>query len=448
MPRTPADILAELDDLKKRIEHHNHCYYVLDKPEISDAAFDRLFDRLLELERAHPELASPDSPSQRVGSLPSKKFPPVHHRVPMLSLQKVTTPEEFAEFDRRVKEGLGRNDDIEYVVEPKLDGLADELVYEHGWLKVGSTRGDGSTGEGITSNLKTVRNIPLRLSDETAQKCPLLEVRGEVIMEKDLFDKLNRDREQSGEPLFANPRNAAAGSLRQLDPQITASRPLDIYCYGIGLCNGIDIESQWQLLTTLKLLGLRTNPHVRLCTGLAAVRTYHQQMLELRHSLPYEIDGIVVKVNATSLQNKLGAKTKSPRWAIAYKFPARQETTQVMDIIAQVGRTGALTPVALMKPVQIGGDLARARSAAALAEARAKRLSQLADEGIIANLYPPGQPVGPSLNLDPILDDDPAADGHLFCQDFIHSHLSPVTFRRDGLPRYRSLPASRPRRPC
>ncbi|MDZ7369545.1 MAG: NAD-dependent DNA ligase LigA [candidate division KSB1 bacterium] len=350
---TKDPILARIEELRRLIEYHNHRYYVLDSPEITDAEYDRLMRELIELEKQHPEYYSPDSPTQRVGGQRADAFAPVRHSIPMLSLDNALDEAEMADFDQRTRQALGLSV-VEYVCEPKLDGLAVELVYENGRLQTASTRGDGTVGENVTQNIRTIRSIPLVLHG-TGAELPLLEVRGEVILGTRAFEQLNRERAERGEPLFANPRNAAAGSLRQLDPAVTAERPLDMFCYGIGRFEGIEITSQWQLLQLYKEWGLKVNPFIRLCKGLAEVKAYHAEMLERRPTLPYEIDGVVVKVNSFAQQAELGIKTKSPRWAIAYKFPARQETTQVLDIIVQVGRTGALTPVAVMRPVRIGG---------------------------------------------------------------------------------------------
>ena len=346
-------VQEQIEKLRQAINYHNYRYYVLDDPQISDAEYDRLMRELLRLEQENPQLVTPDSPTQRVGGSRLEAFEPAPHTLPMLSLDNALNDGEMAEFDERTRRSLGV-DAVEYVCEPKLDGLAVELVYENGRLTLASTRGDGLVGEKVTQNIRTIKSVPLMLltSGNPPQR---LEVRGEVILGIEAFEKLNRERAQKGEPTFSNPRNAAAGSLRQLDPQITAERPLDLFCYGVGQFEGLELYSQWQLLQQLARLGFKVNPFVRLCQGLRAVKGYHLEMLQRRSTLPYEIDGIVVKVNSFDQQATLGVKTKSPRWAIAFKFPARQETTQVLDIIVQVGRTGALTPVAVMKPVQIGG---------------------------------------------------------------------------------------------
>jgi DNA ligase (NAD+) len=336
-----------VERLREEIGYHNYRYYVLDQPEISDAEYDRLMKELERLEEQHPELRMLNSPTQRVGAPPLETFEIVRHTLPMLSLANA--------FDKRVKKFLGTPSEIVYVGEPKLDGLAVELVYERGQFIVGSTRGDGINGENITQNLRTVKTIPLQLIRKEIAVPERLEVRGEVIMQIDRFKALNRAREESGEPLFANPRNAAAGSVRQLDSKITSGRPLEIYCYGLGEVRGITFKTQWEILQTLPKWGLRTNPLVRRCTGIEAVLEYHQEIMERRERLPYEIDGIVIKVDRLDLQTALGEISRSPRWALAFKFQPKQETTRILDIIVQVGRTGALTPVAVMEPVRVGG---------------------------------------------------------------------------------------------
>jgi DNA ligase (NAD+) len=344
-----------IESLREQINHHNYRYYVLDEPEISDAEYDRLMRELQELEQRHPQFVTSDSPTQRVGAPPLEAFETIAHTVPMLSLDNAFNENETREFDARIKRLLGTSKDIEYAAEPKLDGLAVELVYERGVLTVGSTRGDGVTGENITQNLKTVNSIPLRLLSTYVATPERLEVRGEAIMEIKAFERLNKQRQDNGEPLFANPRNAAAGSLRQLDSNITASRPLDFYCYGVGQVVGPIFKSHMELMETLKKLGLKVNSYIRRCPNINAVLEYYEELNEGRENLPYEIDGVVVKVNDFALHERLGTKTRSPRWAIAYKFEAKQETTKILDIIAQVGRTGTLTPVAIMEPVRVGG---------------------------------------------------------------------------------------------
>lgn len=351
----PESIKKRVEKLREEIEYHNYLYYVLDKPEIPDAEYDRLLRELEKLEEQYPELRSPSSPTQRVGAPPLEEFEIVRHTIPMLSLANAFNETEARDFDKRVKKFLGISGDIEYVSEPKLDGLAVELVYERGIFVVGSTRGDGINGENVTQNLRTIKTIPLRLIQKELPSPERLEVRGEVIMQIKKFQELNKKREQMGEPLFANPRNAAAGSVRQLDSRITAERPLEIYCYGIGEVRGWTFKTQWEILQTFPKWGLRVNPHVKKCKSIEEVLEYYHEMKEKRESLPYEIDGIVIKVNSLELQSRLGEISRSPRWAIAFKFEPKQETTKILDIIVQVGRTGVLTPVAVMEPVKVGG---------------------------------------------------------------------------------------------
>jgi DNA ligase (NAD+) len=338
-----------VEELKKKIHYHNYRYYVLDEPEISDAVYDEIFKELEELEREYPQFITPDSPTQRVGAAPLAEFGTVEHHIPMLSLNSLSADKEVRDFDERVKRILG--EPVEYVAEPKIDGLAIELVYHNGVLSVGSTRGDGITGEDITQNLKTVKTIPLRIFSPVA----LLEVRGEVYMPLSRFKELNEELSRRGEKTFANPRNAAAGSVRQLDARITASRPLDFSSYAIGRAEGVKFDTHIEILAVLRKAGFKVNPLIRLYTDIDEVIEYHQEIKEKREELDYEIDGIVVKVNSLEQQERLGAISRSPRWAIAYKFPPKQEFTRVKDIIVQVGRTGALTPVALLEPVQIAG---------------------------------------------------------------------------------------------
>jgi DNA ligase (NAD+) len=352
---TREEAQRRIEELRAEITKHDYHYYVLDAPLISDAEYDRLFRELQSLEAEFPELLTPDSPTQRVGAPPLDSFPAVRHAIPMLSLANAMDEGEIREFDARIRRMLGRAEPLEYVGEPKMDGLAVELVYEGGRLVVGSTRGDGDTGEEVTNNLRTIPAVPLRLRP-TAEGVPeLLEVRGEVYMELSRFRELNRRREEEGLPPFANPRNAAAGSLRQLDPGITAQRPLSIVFYGVGRVSGRSFQSHWEILETLRALGLRTSPLARRCQGITEALAYFARMREQRESLDYEIDGVVIKVNDLELQERLGQTARSPRWALACKFPPRQETTRVLDIIVQVGRTGVLTPVAVMEPVQIAG---------------------------------------------------------------------------------------------
>ena len=347
-------VRRRIEKLREEIRKHDYYYYVLNQPIISDAEYDRLFRELQELEQKYPQLVTPDSPTQRVGAPPAEEFRPVRHALPMLSLQNCFTEEEFLDWDRRVRRLLGGEKPV-YVCEPKLDGLSVELVYEDGVFTVGSTRGDGYTGEDVTQNLRTIKQVPLRLLSDEIPPPRLLEVRGEVYMEKEAFKRLNEERAKSGEPLFANPRNAAAGSLRQLDPGVTASRPLKLFCYALGRVEGIEIKSQEELLVTLPKLGFPVNPLWRRCeTPEEAIDFYHE-LLERREELPYEADGMVVKVNDFAQREVLGEVSRAPRWAIAFKFPAEEATTRVLDIVVQVGRTGALTPVAILEPVEVSG---------------------------------------------------------------------------------------------
>ncbi len=353
MDRSEAQ--KRIEALREQLNYHSYRYYVLDDPELTDADYDRMFRELQELEEQFPDLITPDSPTQRVGGEPLAAFEPVRHATPMLSLDNAFDDQELRDFDARLHRLLEIEEPFEYTVEPKMDGVAVELVYINGLFEVGSTRGDGVTGENITANLKTIKSIPLRLRDEEISLPARLDVRGEVYYPTEAFKKLNREREEAGEPTFVNPRNSASGSLRQLDPAITATRPLDIFVYGLGLIEGYELTSQWQALLAFKKWGLRVNPLITLCTGIEAAIEHYHNFVRMRESLPYEIDGVVIKLNEFRLQEKAGVRSRSPRWAIARKFPAHQETTRVVDIIAQVGRTGAITPVAILEPVMVGG---------------------------------------------------------------------------------------------
>lgn len=348
-------ILDEYQRLKTELHEHNRRYYVDDDPSISDAEYDRLFDRLLQIERQFPAWITSDSPSQRVGAEPSKKFEPVVHRVPMLSLQKVTTREQFEEFNRRVAEGLERTGEIEYVTEPKLDGLAVELVYRNGVLELGSTRGDGTTGENITPNLRTIRSIPLRLTEVTANRYPVLEVRGEVIMRLSDFNRVNERLTGEGRPPLANPRNGAAGSLRQLNPKITASRPLLFYAYGISDRHLDGLRSQRDVFVFLKSEGFLINDRIAFPIGVNAVSRTFEALAKDRAALDYEIDGMVIKVNSFVDQEALGQISRAPRWAVAWKFAAELADTVLKDVEFSVGRTGQVTPVAKLEPVRVAG---------------------------------------------------------------------------------------------
>ena len=354
MDRSEAE--RQIEQLRQEIHSHNYRYYVLDEPAITDAEYDQLLRRLRELEAAYPELIRPDSPTQRVGAAPSEAFGTVLHSLPMLSLDNAFSPAEVRDFDERVRRQLGQTTPIVYVAEPKIDGLAVELVYENGILIQGSTRGDGVRGEEITQNLRTIKTIPLRLRGDAHAALPQrLEVRGEVYMTKRDFQRLNARREEDGEPTFANPRNASAGSLRQLDPRITASRPLDIFCYGLGRRDGMAFDTQWEMLQGLSRWGFKVNPLCERCQGIDAALAYYERLSDRREELPYEIDGVVFKVDSLALQEALGTRSRSPRWAIAYKFAPKQAVTRIREIAVQVGRTGALTPVARLDPVQVAG---------------------------------------------------------------------------------------------
>ena len=344
----------EIEALRTEIERHNHLYYVMSQPELSDAEYDALYQRLQALEEQHPEWITPDSPTQRVGTRPSEAFESIEHSIPMLSFSNAFGEEDLRSFDRRVRTQLD-SQSVVYVAEPKLDGLAVELVYHQGRLIHGSTRGDGRLGENVTANLRTIRSIPLRLRSTNQPAPTVLEVRGEVYIEKEAFSALNRTREADGQTPFANPRNLAAGALRQLDPRVTASRSLSIYCYDIGVVDGLAIESQQELLERLPQMGLRINPLFEVCQTIDDVIDFYNDIRDRRDELPYEADGIVVKVDTFAARRTLGAVSRSPRWAIAGKFPASQGVTRLLNITVSVGRTGALTPVAELEPVQVHG---------------------------------------------------------------------------------------------
>ena len=348
------------EELKTQIARADHRYYVLDDPELTDAEYDALVRELQALEAEFPALRTPDSPTARVAGAPSEKFRPVTHRVPMLSLSNVFSDEGLAEFDTRVHRVLGP-EDVPYVCEPKLDGLAVELVYVHGQLVEGATRGDGSVGEDVTANLRTIRVVPLALRTPRQGPAvpPRVEVRGEVFLRRADFVRLNARREQEGEPLYVNPRNTAAGSLRQLDPAITASRPLSFFAYEMGgwgeEAGAAPFQRHAEKLAWLEAVGFPVNPENRTVIGLEGVRKSYEAFLARRHSLAYEVDGMVVKVDSEDARRRLGQVSKSPRWAIAYKFPPEEARTKVESIEVNVGRTGALTPVAFLTPVQVGG---------------------------------------------------------------------------------------------
>jgi DNA ligase (NAD+) len=349
----PADTRARATDLRRQIEQHNYRYYVLDDPEVSDAEYDRLLRELQEIEARFPELVTPDSPTQRVGVTPVAEFGEVTHRVPMLSLENAFSDEDVRDFDRRMRERL-RVETVDYAAEPKLDGLAVSLTFERGRFTVGATRGDGATGEDVTLNLRAVRAVPLRLRGEGYPR--VLEVRGEVFMPLAGFKRFNAQAEARGERTYVNPRNAAAGSLRQLDPRLTAQRPLDIFFYGVGSVeNGTLPLRHSEVLRALRRWGLKTSPEARVVQGLAGCLEYYADIGRRRATLGHQIDGVVYKVDDLSAQQRLGFVSRAPRWALAHKFPAEEETTVVRAIEFQVGRTGALTPVARLEPVFVGG---------------------------------------------------------------------------------------------
>ena len=340
--------------LREQIVGHDFRYYVLSDPEVPDAEYDRLMAELRALEAAHPELVSPASPTQRVSGEPSREFGAVEHRVPMLSLDNAFSAEDVTNFDRRVRERLGTEAEVAYSCEPKLDGLAVSLVYERGRLARGATRGDGVRGEDVTPNLRTLHSVPLTLRAHPAPA--LLEVRGEVFMSLAGFEKMNAAAAAAGEKVFVNPRNAAAGSLRQLDPRVTAGRPLEIFFYGVGLVEGAVLPARHsELLERLRAWGLRTCPEARVATGVSGLLSYYAQIGEQRGALSYQIDGVVYKVDSLAEQCELGFIARAPRWAIAHKYPAQEELTTVRGVEWQVGRTGALTPVARLEPVFVGG---------------------------------------------------------------------------------------------
>ena len=353
----PASVKKEIEELREKLRYHEYRYYVLDDPEISDAAYDRMMSRLKELEAAYPELVTPDSPTVRVGGAPREGFSTVRHARPMLSLDNAFSYDALREWDRRVRE-LSGQEKIGYVAEHKFDGLSISLQYEDGILSRGVTRGDGTTGEEVTPNAKAIRSIPLRVDAGILKKVKLppdFEVRGEVMMTKKAFEALNREQERIGGKIFVNARNSAAGAVRVLDSSITAARRLDFFAYYLLVDGKVPFAKHSESLQALKQLRFRASDDWKLCAGIEAVVAYCEDWDAKREKLPYEIDGVVIKVNSVAIQNELGYTAKAPRWAIAYKYPARQETTVVNDIIVQVGRTGTLTPVAVLEPVQVGG---------------------------------------------------------------------------------------------
>jgi DNA ligase (NAD+) len=350
---------AEVEALRRDIDHHNYRYYVLDDPEISDAEYDALLRKLEAMEEAWPDLCTPDSPTQRVGAAPAAGFNVITRTVPMLSIDNAMDEGEVAEWRERLVRAVGRAGERGYVCEPKMDGAAIELVYEKGTLVQASTRGDGVSGEDVTANARTIRAIPLRLREEAGKKTPrppaLVSIRGEIYMRLADFEELNRKQADAGEKLYVNPRNTAAGSLKQLDPRVTAERPLRFFAYGAANLGGTGIESQWALLQTLRQWGFPVNPLSARCEELEDIVAYHARVAAQREKLPYEIDGVVVKVDDFAVQIEAGTRSRSPRWAVAWKFPPQEARTQVREIKVYVGRTGALTPVAHVEPVHVGG---------------------------------------------------------------------------------------------
>ncbi|HEY7680530.1 MAG TPA: NAD-dependent DNA ligase LigA [Terriglobia bacterium] len=357
MSASDKSLREKIDKLREKIRYHEHRYFVLDAPEISDPEFDALVQRLKKLEAENPSLITPDSPTQRVGGKPREGFVQVRHSVPLQSLDNAYSEEELRDFDRRVREGVGR-EEVDYVAELKLDGMSMAVIYERGLLHKAVTRGDGTVGEDVTENARTIRSLPLSLAPTVLAKAKLggdLEARGEVLLDRKAFERLNDEREKAGLSLFANPRNAAAGSIRMLEPSIVAQRRLDYFCYAVLVNGKVPFKEHRQVLETLTALGLKVNPNWRHCRKLDEALAFCAEWEEKRDSLPYEIDGIVIKVNSIALQQELGSTAKAPRWAVAFKYAARQATTQVRDVLVSVGRTGALTPVAILEPVPIGG---------------------------------------------------------------------------------------------
>ena len=347
-------VKKQIEKLREKLRYHAYQYYVLDDPDIPDAEYDRFYKELLALEEKHPELITTDSPTQRVGATPLTAFDQIRHQMPMLSLDNVFNEEDLMAFNQRIQDRLIISDEIEYTAEPKLDGLAISLRYEDGELIYAATRGDGSTGENVTQNIRTMQSVPLRLLGDNFPK--VLEVRGEVFMPKAGFEKLNKLARQNDEKEFANPRNAAAGSLRQLDPEVTARRPLSLYCYSTGIVEGGGLaDTHYEILQQLKGFGLPVCNEIERLRGVKACLAYYQNISDQRDQLPYDIDGIVYKVNSIALQERMGFVARAPRWAIAHKFPAQEEISRVIEVDFQVGRTGAITPVARLEPVFVGG---------------------------------------------------------------------------------------------
>ncbi len=349
-----VSVKKQIESLREQLRYHAYKYYVLDDPDIPDAEYDRLHKQLVALEEEHPELVTHDSPTQRVGSTPLTAFDQIQHQMPMLSLDNVFSRDELQTFYQRIQDRLKSESDIEFTAEPKLDGLAISIRYEKGELIYAATRGDGSTGENVTLNVRTMHSVPLRLLGKDFPQ--VLEVRGEVFMPKAGFEKLNQQAREKGDKEFANPRNAAAGSLRQLDPAVTANRPLSLYCYAVGVVEGgVMANTHYEILQQLRVFGLPVCNEIKRVKGINACVSYYEEILSRRDALPYDIDGIVYKVDALELQQRLGFVARAPRWAIAHKFPAQEEISRIIDIDFQVGRTGAITPVARLEPVFVGG---------------------------------------------------------------------------------------------
>ena len=351
---TPDKTAERIHELRELLRYNDWLYYVKDAPEISDAEYDRVFKELQALEAAHPEHASPDSPTQRVGGQPAEGFPTVEHLAPMLSLDSDASADAVARFDERLHKALPA-ERVSYVAEPKLDGLSIELVYEDGMLTRASTRGDGRRGEGITENVKTIRSVPLKLRTDEAAAPQTLSIRGEIVLRVDGFEALNERLIAEGKEPFANPRNAAAGSLRQLDPAISASRPLEAYAYDVLFASSLPARTQWEVLELLRAWGFRVSAQIEQASSLEQLAAYHAGIMEQRDDLPFEIDGVVIKLDDIAARDEVGATSRHPRWAFAWKFPPRAEVTRILSIIPSVGRTGVVTPVAIMRPVEIGG---------------------------------------------------------------------------------------------
>ena len=345
----------EIERLRELIRRHDYLYYVLNKPELSDTEYDRLYKRLKELEGDHPDLITADSPTQRVAGEPTKAFPVVRHISPMLSMDNTYSADEMRDFDKRVKKNVKDPSKVEYAVELKFDGVSVSLLYQNGQWVRGATRGDGFQGDDVSNNLKTIRAIPLSFNEDRGRFPKSIEIRGEVYMTKKAFEEINRKKEKAGEELFANPRNAAAGSLKLLVPRFVAERHLDSYIYGMGHCEGMEFKTHVEVLEYLKRRGFRVNPHLKLCKTIEDTIEYCDSWETKRKNLEFEIDGMVLKVNDLFQQKELGQTSKSPRWAIAYKFAAEKALTEIRDIIVQVGRTGTITPVAILKPVHLSG---------------------------------------------------------------------------------------------